>query len=77
MSVEKISLPPSPQLNTDPLLSEEQAAEYLGGVSTRSLQRWRIERLGPTFIRVGRLIRYRRSALDVYLAAGEQKPAAA
>jgi hypothetical protein len=64
----------------DALLDEVAAGAYLGGrdnpISARTMQRWRFERTGPAFIRIGRLIRYRKSALEVFLAAGEQKPAA-
>jgi len=64
----------------DPLFDESGAGEYLGGknapISARTLQRWRFERTGPSYIRIRRLIRYRKSALEVFLAAGEQKPAA-
>ena len=66
--------------NPDPLFDEAGAGEYLGGektpISARTMQRWRAERTGPAYIKIGHLIRYRRSALDALLAAGEQKPAA-
>jgi hypothetical protein len=66
--------------NPDTLYDENAAAAYLGGenrpFSARTLQRWRAEKKGPAYLRIGRLIRYRRSALDSFLAAGEQKPQA-
>ena len=56
----------------DPLHDETGAGEYLGGngkpVSPRTMQRRRIEGTGPEYVRIGRLIRYRQSALDAYLA---------
>jgi len=62
-------LPPSP---ADALMDETAAGAYLGGaaspVSIRTLQRWRLEGGGPRFVRVGRLVRYRRSELDAWLA---------
>ena len=53
------------------LLNEIQAGRYLGGkmspVSPRTMQRWRMEGRGPAYVRVGRLIRYRQSALSEWL----------
>jgi hypothetical protein len=40
------------------LLTEEQVVEQLH-VSVASLRRWRLERRGPQFIKVGSLVRYR------------------
>jgi hypothetical protein len=63
----------------DPLFDEQAAGMYLGGsdvpISPRSLQRWRYEGIGPTYIKIGHLIRYRRSALDAHLANCERRPA--
>ena len=54
------------------LLNETQTGRYLGGkaspISERTLQRWRMEGRGPLFVRIGRLIRYRRSDLDGWMA---------
>lgn len=50
----------------DPLLTEEQTAEFLN-VSMRALQAWRTNRTGPAFVRLGRLVRYRMSALLEFL----------
>lgn len=54
---------------TDRLLSPEEAAEYLGGVSLSTLSNWRVQRTGPAYTKAGRLIRYRESSLVAYLAA--------
>ena len=47
---------------------ERDAGKYLGGerapVSERTLQRWRLEGVGPKFLKLGRLVRYRKSDLD-------------
>jgi excisionase family DNA binding protein len=50
----------------DIALTEAQAAEYLG-LSVRTLQAWRVRGVGPPFARLGRAVRYRRSALATYL----------
>jgi DNA-binding transcriptional MerR regulator len=52
----------------DPLLTQRQAAEYLT-VSIRTLQRWRVEGIGPeSFTLPNGYRRYRRSELDRWLA---------
>ena len=50
------------------VFGERDAGKYLGGerhpVSERTLQRWRLEEVGPKFLKLGRLVRYRKSDLD-------------
>ncbi len=50
---------------------ELSAARYLGGIkspiSVRTMQRWRLEGLGPRYIKLGRLVRYRQSDLDEFI----------
>lgn len=53
-------------LNTDPLLKSDDAAGYIG-VNPKSLSNTRSKGEGPDYIKVGRLVRYRQSALDRYL----------
>jgi hypothetical protein len=52
----------------DTLLTEEDVAKQLH-VSVASLRRWRLERRGPQFIKVGALVRYRPEELEAWLAA--------
>jgi hypothetical protein len=40
---------------------------------TRTLQRWRAQRVGPPYIRMGRQILYRRAAVREWLIALEQQ----
>ncbi|MGZ8927660.1 MAG: helix-turn-helix domain-containing protein [Methylobacter sp.] len=55
--------------NTTDLLTTKQAAEYLG-VTVGTLEVWRCtKRYNIQFIRVGRLVKYRKSALDAFLEA--------
>ena len=53
------------------LYDEEAAGKYIGGtdspVSSRTLQRWRLEGVGPTYVKLGRLVRYRQADLDTFL----------
>ena len=55
----------------DILYDEEGAAHYIGGpnspLSTRTMQRWRLEGVGPTYVKLGRLVRYRKSDLELFL----------
>ena len=51
------------------LMTEQQAAGYLGGVSVRTLQRWRMTGEGPAFTKIGKCVRYRTSDLDRFLEA--------
>jgi len=53
--------------NTDPLLTEREAADYLR-ISVYWLQKVRSQgRPGPAITSIGRAVRYRRSALDRYI----------
>jgi DNA-binding transcriptional MerR regulator len=62
---------------TDPtlligLLKPEQLAEQLN-VTTRTLQRWETERIGPPRVVVGRQIFYRIASVDAWLISREQR----
>lgn len=48
------------------LLSTPEAAKVLG-VMPRTLARWRCERVGPVFLKIGRLIKYSTDDLRAYL----------
>jgi hypothetical protein len=50
------------------LLTEEEVAKQLH-VSIASLRRWRLERRGPQFLKVGSLVRYRPEEIESWLAA--------
>ena len=50
------------------LLTETEVAERLK-VSLASIRRWRLEKRGPTFVKMGALVRYRPEDLDNWLAS--------
>jgi len=51
----------------DEIYSNTQAAEYIG-VTPKTLEVWRCtKRYSIPFIKVGRLVKYRKSALDSFL----------
>lgn len=57
--------------------NDNQPAEYLDerrlcallGISSVTATKWRAKAKGPPFIKVGRLVRYRRSDVDAWLRA--------
>ena len=50
------------------LLTEQDVASRLH-VSLASVRRWRLERRGPQFTKVGALVRYRPDDLETWLAS--------
>ena len=50
----------------DPLMRTDTVAEYLG-VMVPALEKWRQLGTGPDYIKVGRLVRYKKSAVDAWL----------
>ena len=48
------------------LLNETEVAKKLR-VSLACLRRWRLEKRGPTFIKIGQLVRYQPEDLDTWL----------
>ena len=58
------------------LLTEIQAADLLR-LSGRTLQAWRTQGRGPSFVRAGRAIRYRRCDINTWLEENTEIPAAA
>jgi excisionase family DNA binding protein len=57
------------------LLTTAAAAERLE-LSVRTLEKWRYERRGPTYRRMGRTVRYDTDDLDRWLAAQTVNPEA-
>ena len=55
-------------LDPDALLTESAAAEILN-LSIRTLQMWRVRGAGPSYVRAGRAIRYRRRDLIRWIDA--------
>ena len=49
-------------------LNKQEVSKRLN-VSVATLRRWRLEKRGPTFIKVGSLVRYRPEDLDSWVAA--------
>lgn len=51
------------------VIDENAAAQFLGGISPRTLQKWRVCGGGPAFLKVGRRVRYTESDLVAWLNA--------
>jgi len=49
-------------------LNEQEVSKHLN-VSIATLRRWRLEKRGPMFVKVGSLVRYRPEDLDSWVAA--------
>ena len=54
------------------LLNPKHAAKYLG-ISHRTLESMRLKGGGPVYMKVGRLVRYSRTALDEWLLANARR----
>jgi len=54
------------------LLTPEQLAQQLG-VTTRTLSRWEVQRIGPPRVVIGRQIFYRIASVDAWLLSREQR----
>lgn len=65
--MEKASVNPLPDL-----LTEKEAAELLGGLSIKTLQRWRWAGRPPEFIKIGAAVRYERAVLEAFIEAGRR-----
>jgi transcriptional regulator with XRE-family HTH domain len=60
--------PPAHPLLASPLLTTEQLAEYLGDVSTRTLEDWRLRGIGPDYVPLSpKMVRYRVAAVERWL----------
>ena len=63
--------PDPPTIRDDqmqPLLTQRQCAEALA-LSERTLERFRVNGIGPKFVRMGKSIRYRLSDVEVWIAS--------
>jgi hypothetical protein len=61
-----VSAPFGPKTNLDPLLTEQEAAEFLG-IKPSTLSVWRsTRRYNLEFVKVGACVRYRKSALQTF-----------
>ena len=57
----------------DPFYSQDEASPYIR-TPPATMQWWRHKGRGPAYVKIGRRVFYRRSALDAFVAAGEVQP---
>lgn len=60
---------------TERRLTRSQAAEYLG-LRPQTLAAWATKSRGPTYLKLGRAVRYRERDLEAYLTSCEVRPEA-
>ncbi len=62
----KIKYKVHPKYQYTRLLDQKEVAEMLG-VSTKTLECWRWKKIGPEYIKIGRLARYMDSVIMAYI----------
>lgn len=55
-------------------LLDPQAVEREYGILQRTQSQWRYLGRGPTYVKVGRMVRYRRSDIEAWLNANTVEP---
>lgn len=50
------------------LLNKKEAAAYLG-LSKLTLEKWQREKRGPTYYKIGKLVKYKTEDLDAFIEA--------
>lgn len=70
------SAPAPASVDPDELIGNDKAAKLIG-VAPETLVQWRYQKRGPCYLKVGRLVWYRRADLCAWLAAQRRDPTAA
>lgn len=52
-------------MDTKSWMTTREASKYLS-ISTQQLEKWRSDKTGPSFSKMGRMVRYRREDLDAF-----------
>lgn len=66
----KTTIPAASTVHDDEFLTSEEVAEWLN-MSKPGLSHWRADGIGPPYLKAGRWIRYRRSAVARWIAEQE------
>ena len=61
-------------MTVNQMYDEREAAEILN-CSVAALQKWRLQRKGPVYVKVSRLVRYSEADLAAFLDANRVQPA--
>jgi len=62
----------NPAFARNRLMTTEEVADYLQ-VPTRTVEDWRLRKVGPDFVRVGKHVRYRSTELDMWIVSKETR----
>jgi predicted DNA-binding transcriptional regulator AlpA len=54
-------------MQDDPIYTPNETAEILRTGSSRTLERWRTTGSGPAYVKIGRRVGYRQSAINRFL----------
>ena len=57
----------------DELLSTDAAGIVLGGIASSTMCKWRVAGSGPPFVKLGRLVKYRRGDLRAHSRARRRR----
>lgn len=64
---EQVTTPPAPEPEW---LTTQGLSRMLGGISVSTIRGWRLADVGPKPIKMGGLVRYQRSEVERWIAAG-------
>lgn len=53
-----------------PLLTPQEVADIFR-VEVGTLAKWRWQKIGPEYIKIGRMVRYRRDSIDAFVNSGD------
>lgn len=54
-------------MGTDDFMIDQKAMSKVLGISTKTAETWRVRGFGPRFIKVGSLVRYRKSDIHEWV----------
>lgn len=64
------------QIGNETLLTQQAVADRLG-YTVRTLEHWRLRRVGPAWCKIGARVMYRESSLEQWIRDQERQPVAA
>ncbi len=67
----------SEAVEPEELITCAKAAKMLGNIAEQTLANWRSSQRGPAYVKVGRLVYYRRSDICAWLSSQIRDPRAA
>jgi predicted DNA-binding transcriptional regulator AlpA len=65
-TINPAQIKPEPQPRHSEMLNEHEVASFLN-ISVATVRRWRLFRKGPTFLKIGSAVRYRRRDVELWV----------